>query len=164
VLAAYLLQSSWIDVALSPWHCSCLLAGTQSPLWWQSLSPLCKQIDHAVRVFLVLAPSTWNLLPSLEIRLLPKSNTPLFYTSCSKLIFITVVGLGAPLGRFLEWRYINFPNERIKKMKDHRPCIMSPHEQVRFLAWRRDHEPMSKMRSRGCVHSEAPSTGWTPTS
>src|SRR6218665_909599 len=32
--------------------------------------------------------------------------------SCSKMIVFTMVELEAPLGRFLEGRYIKFPNER----------------------------------------------------
>src|SRR6218665_2255494 len=49
----------------------------------------------------------WNSLPS-QIRLLPKSYTPLLYTSCLKLIFFTVDGLEAPLSSFLEGALYKF--------------------------------------------------------
>jgi len=57
--------------------------------------------------FSAVTHSICNSLP-FDIRLLPKSNTPLFYTSCYKLIFITVLGLGAPLSRFLEGTLYQF--------------------------------------------------------
>lgn len=47
----------------------------------------------------------------LDIRLLPKRRvTRLSFTNCSKLIFLAVVGLGAPQNR----RFINFSNEWMK--------------------------------------------------
>ena len=58
------------------------------------------------RAFSIAAPSIRNSLPS-PIRLYKRS-TRLCSTSCLKLIFFSVVGLGAPLSRFLEGRYINF--------------------------------------------------------
>ena len=51
------------------------------------------------RAFSVVAPSIWNSLPS-QIRLLPKSYTPLLLSSL-KLTFSTLIGMGAPLSRFL---------------------------------------------------------------
>src|SRR6218665_147443 len=59
--------------------------------------------------FSVVAPSVRNLLPS-QIPLYQRA-TRLCFTSCLKLIFFTVVGLGASLSSFLEGRYINFLNE-----------------------------------------------------
>src|SRR6218665_3261874 len=51
------------------------------------------------RAFSVVAPSIWNSPPS-QIRLLPKSYTPLLLSSL-KLTFSSLIGLGAPPSRFL---------------------------------------------------------------
>ena len=57
----------------------------------------------------IVGPSTWNGLP-LEIHLLPKNNESAF-AGCLRLICIAVVGLVAPLSRFLEGASYKFLNE-----------------------------------------------------
>jgi len=59
--------------------------------------------------FSIFGPSTWNELP-LKKRLQPKNNENVFYRLL-KLFYIAVVGLGAPLSRFLEGVPYKFLNE-----------------------------------------------------
>ena len=51
---------------------------TQNPIQWELLVPRVNTSTMQRRAFSVIAPSIWNSLPS-QIRLLPKSYTPLLY-------------------------------------------------------------------------------------
>ena len=57
------------------------------------------------RAFSVAAPSIWNSLPS-QIRLLPKSYTPLLYKLLKTDVFHR--GLGSPLSSLLEGALYKF--------------------------------------------------------
>ena len=80
----------------------------RSSVTGQLLVPRATTATRQNGAFSIVGPSTWNALP-LEIRLLPKNKVR--FAGCLKLICIAVIGLGAPLRRFLEGAPYKFLNE-----------------------------------------------------
>ena len=102
----------------------------RSSVTGQLLVPRAKTSTRQRRAFSIVGPSTWNGGLPLEIRLLPKNNESAF-CRLLRLICIAVVGLGAPLSRFLEGAPYKFLNEWMNESKAQ--LLLTPNRVITYL-------------------------------